>query len=668
MSFQVALVSREVYPFSGGGLGAYVTATANTLAPIAEVTIVTTTSHRDSYDELLAGKDPRLPSPGVSVEFLPEPEPEDVGNFFSLPHVWSARAYEGLKRLYPGGGPDIVEFPDYLGEGAVTVQALKTLDPQLRNTQACLRLYTTTEMCSVLDGYVRDNLETRSIYDLERYALRYADWILWPGGDVFPTYERFYGKEALAPPVLVRHPAFIPDVETPIAAPPGGDNNAKLKFIFLGRLERRKGVQNLVRAFTSLEPEEWELTLVGGDTDTGPLGTSMRQQLQLAVGPDPRITFMDGLPREKVLGLLRSHDVAVLPSLWECWPNAALEAMANDIPIVATPVGGYAEMVKSDRSGWLTKDTSAVALANLVEELLSRPERVHELRRKSYPSQVFAELTDPENARERYESIATRGHRSRPSALGEQGRTATRPLVSIIVTYYKMHDFIEDTIESALNQTYPSIEVLLVNDGSFSPDDTVIAELASRYPIVVLTQQNSGLGAARNTGISQSRGKYFMPLDADDVILPTRVERCVEVLENDPSIAYVTTWSRYIDEVGRPHADPGGGYQPLGNMASADVYQNVAGDASALIRKRFFDLGLRYSEELTSFEDWLLYRQLGKRAMYGHVIPERLLLYRVRPASMIRGIGMQNRKRLLGEMSALIREGETEWKSSNAFH
>jgi hypothetical protein len=90
---------------------------------------------------------------------------------------------------------------------------------------------------------------------------------------------------------------------------------------------------------------------------------------------------------------------------------------------------------------------------------------------------------------------------------------------------------------------------------------------------------------------------------------------------------------------------------------------NVAGDAAAVIPRRIFDLGFRYSEELTSFEDWHLYRELRQAGRFGAVIPERLIHYRLRADSMQTQFAQPRRARLRGEVQALLRENEVQWKS-----
>ena len=146
---RIALVSREVYPFVlGGGLGRYVSATAETLAPIAEVTIFTSDLHEERFEELRAAGSPDL-LPGVRYVFVPEPREADVGAFYHHLHCWSARVLDALHDAYADQPPDLVEFPDYLGEGCVTVQAKQTLDPLVRRAAVCVRLYTPSEMTSV---------------------------------------------------------------------------------------------------------------------------------------------------------------------------------------------------------------------------------------------------------------------------------------------------------------------------------------------------------------------------------------------------------------------------------------------------------------------------------------------------------------------------------------
>ncbi len=104
------------------------------------------------------------------------------------------------------------------------------------------------------------------------------------------------------------------------------------------------------------------------------------------------------------------------------------------------------------------------------------------------------------------------------------------PLVSAIVATYNRAHIVEQAIESILQQTYTNIEILVVDDGS--TDDTAM-RLATRYgnSIRVITQKNSGPGAARNRGIKESKGNLIAFLDSDDLWLPAFIDRQVKLLE-----------------------------------------------------------------------------------------------------------------------------------------
>lgn len=651
----IAFLSREVAPFKGGGIGTYVTAAAQALAPVAEVTIFTTSRHRRAYEALTSSPNP-LPA-GVDVRFITEPRGWEIGETEGALSLWSARAFDAVCDAYPGGGPDLLECPDYLGEGFVAAQARRCGDPRLARTTLCVRAYTTGEMTSVLDGHLPEDFETKLTHQIERYSLAHCDHFLWAGGDVLGSYERYFGADQIADPVRVRHPLYVgPDLKP--ANLKARDDDGTTRLLYVGRLERRKGVLNLARAVSGIGDDRLRLTWLGGDTETAPLGQSLRAMLEVMLGDDSRVDFIDQVPRAQLPRIIEQHDAVVLPSLWECWPAVGLEALERNRPILATPTGGFAEIVQPGRSGWLTPDTSPESLASAIESLLNDPGTCRAMICAGGPRDRFEELTDVEQVRSSYLALAAEG-----ALRGSVASTSSDdpPLVSIVIPYYRLDDHLEETVLSVTHQTYPRIETIVINDGSFREADKILERLTERHDLRLLSQVNSGLGAARNTGITHSRGRYVMFLDADNVITPTFIERCVGVLEADPELAYATTWASYIDEKGEPWRGSEAGYRPLGNWTTLVEDRNVAGDAAAVFRRSIFAHGLAYSPELTSFEDWALYREMRALGLIGAVIPERLLEYRIRERSMLRQIGSPNQERIEGEIRARIKERGMRW-------
>lgn len=107
------------------------------------------------------------------------------------------------------------------------------------------------------------------------------------------------------------------------------------------------------------------------------------------------------------------------------------------------------------------------------------------------------------------------------------------PLVSVITPCYQQGHFLAEAIESVLGQSYPAVEMVVVNDGSY--DNTAVVAAEYRGRIKYISQPNSGLPAARNTGIRAADGRYLLFLDADDLLHPDAISWLVDTCEGAPN-------------------------------------------------------------------------------------------------------------------------------------
>jgi len=101
---------------------------------------------------------------------------------------------------------------------------------------------------------------------------------------------------------------------------------------------------------------------------------------------------------------------------------------------------------------------------------------------------------------------------------------------SIIIPVYNTSSYLEECVDSVFNQTQKEIEVIAINDGSTDDSLQVLLNLKIKYPeLIVVSQENQGLGYTRNLGISMAQGKYIYFLDSDDYILPDTIQKCYKL-------------------------------------------------------------------------------------------------------------------------------------------
>ncbi|AGY60243.1 glycosyltransferase family 2 protein [Gloeobacter kilaueensis] len=214
------------------------------------------------------------------------------------------------------------------------------------------------------------------------------------------------------------------------------------------------------------------------------------------------------------------------------------------------------------------------------------------------------------------------------------------PLVSVVIPAYNAGRFIAATLESVLAQTYSHLEVLVVDDGSSDQTAEIALAFAARdQRVIVVSQANAGVAAARNLGIERSRGAFIALVDADDIWYPDKLSLQVQCFEQSgAAVGLVYTWSAHIDAEGKLT----GGYiafKEEGDVYLPLLYRNFVGNGSTpLIRagclRRTGGFAAEFRERRAGgCEDWDLYLRLAEVCEF-RVVPQLLTGYRQLPASM----------------------------------
>jgi len=209
--------------------------------------------------------------------------------------------------------------------------------------------------------------------------------------------------------------------------------------------------------------------------------------------------------------------------------------------------------------------------------------------------------------------------------------------ISIVIPCYNDGPFLLEAIQSTEQILDIPHEVIVVNDGSTDPFTREVLLMVEQKHHKVIHQPNGGLGRARNRGISDARGRYILPLDADNRILSTYVERGVAILDREPGVDVVYGDAEYFgDKTGRKNV-------PKFNIWQLLEWNYI--DACAVFRKSAWHRCGGYDESMPTqgFEDWDLWCRIALSGGRFHHVDEVLFQYRVRNNSMSSGMATPER-------------------------
>ena len=203
-------------------------------------------------------------------------------------------------------------------------------------------------------------------------------------------------------------------------------------------------------------------------------------------------------------------------------------------------------------------------------------------------------------------------------------------LVSVIMAAYNAEKTIEQSINSVLNQTYPAVELLVVDD--YSQDRTVklVENIMARDNRVrlIYNKENSGVSYTRKHGLEEAKGAWIAILDSDDIWAPEKLEKQI-ILQKKMNADLLFTGSAFMDSDGQPidwylHAPSEVTYRHL-------LKQNVLSNSSSLVRKELYEKYYAVGDGMhEDFAVWLGILKEGKKA-YG--VDEPLLTYRIAKSS-----------------------------------
>ena len=344
----------------------------------------------------------------------------------------------------------------------------------------------------------------------------------------------------------------------------------------------------------------------------------------------PKIQFVTtfGTPAQnvQVLGKLPYHEskrwisnaAVYLATVRETGGITLLESMAAGVPPLGFAWGVNPEIIVHKENGYLVPPGDYEGLAEGLQYVLKHRARLSEAARRTVEErfQWKDRIGD-------YVAFYT-------AALSEcQG-----PTVSVIITAYNLEEYLPRAIESVLAQTFTDWELIVVDDCSPDRCGEIAEEYAARDPriVVIHNQRNAYLAEARNIGIRASRGKYILPLDADDELDNQALEILVHALKTNNEIDIVTGAMQVVEEDGTSFVS---GWPPNRPSYHLQIQKRNMVPYASMYRRWVWERTGGYRRRMRSAED----AEFWTRAMSFGAVPAKVterptLIYRNRRNSM----------------------------------
>ncbi len=580
----------------------------------------------------------RLAEAGIGLTLLEETALPRFARVPGYPACASAERSDhvrmALEQLHQCHGFDLIQFAEWQGLGFRALQA-KQAGRALSGAGVVVKLHSMSPWLreggqrwpSGPDELLTDFAERRS-FELADFQIGASRCIL--------DYARALGWQLHPDAQVVPNP--LPDADFP-PAPLGPQ--APRELVFFGRLQPIKGLDVFLDAVADLDPA-LALTFLGKDTvlANGQLASAcIRARL-----PGRNVRLLTDCNRLEALRYLSQGDrLAVLPSRLDNYPNAVLECAVNGIPFLAAHVGGIPEIIAAEElQGRLLFAPTARDLRRCLTSYL-QADQAH---RRAWRDAVLHTLAIPNHNQRIVDFYAAclpqvrlkkTEHRSKAEAIQS---APSCPPVTVAVTYYNLGAYLPEALASLAAQTYPNLEVLVLDDGSTEAASLqVFAEQQRVHPQFHFHRQdNAGLSAARNRCLELARGDYFLPFDADNVATPAMVDRLVTALQSNPHCSAMSSYYLGFKETADIWLENfASAYRPTGGPHVLGAILNVYGDASALFRTADLRAVGGYEPDRdTTMEDWEVLLKLLHAGFALGVVPEYLYYYRLRPDSLLR--------------------------------
>lgn len=628
---RIAHCSYEIQGVRGGGIGTYVGEAGRALRAAGHETWLFTRS----LDEAQRARLNDLDAFEHVVEIDRAAAAERGMRYATIDHARSASAACHRALSEAGVGFDWIEFPDYEGWGRVAF-AERRMFGAYDDAVLAVHLHSPLHECLQYNRQAHNtNTTERLLAGYEDAAIRTAPLRLCPSLRLREMLaERLELGESEDAAEILRYPMTLEGPEWAAPTPPDPGAGRPLRIAYYGRLEPRKGVDQLVEAFARMP--DLQLELIGADQPSSPWRTSLQDWLMRK--PLPNVTFRGALPRDELLAELSRIDVCIFPSTWENWPNACLEAMAKARVVVGARNGGMSEMIEEGRSGFLVDGSDTADIVRVFrDEVLPARTRFPEI--GAAAAERARAITSPSAYVERIEELRERHRRTDGSRVSSD---ATPHRIGVVIPAFGCEPSdLSETLTSVVEQARKFDAVVVT-----VADASVEANVRATCPDArVVTRPLAGPAEARNLGVAEIDTDYVVILEPGRRAEPEYASWAEQVLQRRGDADAIVGISDLVHgERSRSRR-----FDPQPFQTALGLVCNPQGASGALFRREMFGDGkLSYSDALGPYLDWGLWRDLARRGATVEELPRVWLTDRIRAP----GIDWKRHDLLLGLLAS----------------
>jgi glycosyltransferase involved in cell wall biosynthesis len=643
------LLTTEYPPFFGGGISTYCFFTARMMAEQNHK--VTVFVNDASVHSQVISEDG-----GIRIIRF-NPSATDSSAF--LGHVTNISyefAHIVKKFVEAEGAPDVIEAQEYLGIAYYLLQFKHLQYDWCRSIPVVITMHSPSFLYMEYNHVLEYRYPNYWICEMERFCLQAADLLLSPSRFILDELKKRFDLSH-DKVVIVPNPYEVKgDVKPePVGETPG-------QIVFYGKLTVQKGAFKLLHYFRNLWDSGFSepLYLVGGqDIVYHPEGKTMGDIIRVKYKSyidRGLLRLEDRIRPSEIKSRLAAAKVVIIPSANDNLPYVLFEMLELGKVVLISQQGGHAEVVEPGVDGFVFNhnepETFARQLTAILQLTVAQRQAISEkaIRKVSdhygyasiYPRKIEAierVVRQPSHAA-RFPFI--RPAPAVPQPIAEHQPVGAIGLLSVVVPYFNMGRYIDETIKSLEAVDYRQKEILIVNDGSTDPQSiSKLDAYRQRENFRVLDIANRGLAHARNYGAAKANGEFLAFLDADDLVEKDYYSKALKVLSRYADVHFVGCWTQYFEGSSR--------VWPTFNPEPPILLFHNTVNSSALVYKRqaFLDKGLNDgSMVFTGLEDYESVLALTAAGYRGVVLPEPLFGYRVRKDSMIRDVS-KNKKLLL---------------------